>query len=134
MEQNRQQLACADIFHGQRVLVVGLGKTGLSCVRFLVQRGVDVAVTDSRDNPAELANLKTQYPDVAVFVGGLNEQAMHSADILIVSPGVSIKTPVIAAAALQNKKVIGDVEVFAQCTRKPVVAITGCDFGHRGSR
>ena len=125
MEQNRQQRACADIFHGQRVLVVGLGKTGLSCVRFLVQRDVDVAVTDSRDNPAELANLKTQFPDVAVFVGGLNEQAMHSADILIVSPGVSIKTPVIAAAALQNKKVIGDVEVFAQCTRKPVVAITG---------
>lgn len=125
MEQDRQQLACADIFSGQRVLVVGLGKTGLSCVRFLVERDVDVAVTDSRENPAELVNLKNQYPDVAVFVGGLNEQAIDSADVLIMSPGVSIKTPVIAAAMESNKKVLGDVEVFALCTHKPVIAITG---------
>lgn len=125
MEQDRQQLPCADIFAGQRVIVVGLGKTGLSCVRFLIERGVDVAVTDSRDNPAELEKLKNLYPDVAVFVGGLNEPAINSADVLIVSPGISIRTPIIAAAMMHDKTVIGDIEVFAQCTQKPVVAITG---------
>ena len=126
MEQSKQQLQpCTDIFHGRRVLVVGLGKTGLSCVRFFAERGVDVAVTDSRDKPAELEKLKDQYPDVAVFVGGLNEQAINSADVLIVSPGIPIRTPSIAAAIMQNKLVMGDIEVFAQCTRKPVVAITG---------
>ena len=125
VKNNHSQLPCADIFKGQRVLVVGLGKTGLSCIRFLVDRGVDVAVTDSRENPAELQNLKHQYPDVAVFVGGLNEEAIRSADVLLVSPGVPIKTPAIADVLAKNKKVIGDIEVFAQCTTKPVVAITG---------
>mgnify|MGYP002620954820 CR=1 FL=1 len=125
MPKDRQQTICADIFTGKRVLVIGLGKTGLSCVRFLAQRGVDVAVTDTREKPAELENLRSQYPDVAVFVGGLSQEAIDSADILLVSPGLSINTPQIASASASGKPVIGDIELFAQCTTKPVIAITG---------
>lgn len=125
MQTEEQELVCADILRGQRVLVVGLGDTGLSCVRFLASRGVELAVTDSRDVPPGLKIMQEEFPDVAVFVGGFDKQAISRADVLLVSPGVSLKTPVIAEASSAGKIVIGDIEVFAHCTSKPVVAITG---------
>ena len=125
MQTEKQQLTCADIFHGQRVLVVGLGDTGLSCVRFLHARGVELAVTDSRMAPPGLKILQEEFPDVGVFVGGFDQQAIERADVLLLSPGVSLKTSEIATAATQGKLIIGDIEVFARCVNKPVIAITG---------
>ncbi len=125
MQTETRQLPCADIFSGQRVLVVGLGETGLSCVRFLHARGVELAVTDSRLAPPGLKTLREEFPDVGVFVGGFDPQAIARADVLLLSPGVSLKTPEIANALQLAKKVIGDIEVFARCVDKPVVAITG---------
>ena len=55
-----------------KYLVVGLGLTGLSCVRYLAARGKWVAVTDSRTNPPNLAEVKTQFPDMDVQVGGFD--------------------------------------------------------------
>jgi UDP-N-acetylmuramoylalanine--D-glutamate ligase len=116
---------CADIFAGQRVLVVGLGDTGLSCVRFLHERGVELAVTDSRISPPGLEKLHDEFPDVGAFLGGFDIQAIQRADVLLLSPGVSLKTPEIAEAVAQGKPIIGDIEVFARCVDTPVVAITG---------
>ena len=125
MQTKTQQLTCAEIFSGQRVLVLGLGDTGLSCVRFLHARGVELAVTDSRLTPPGLKILQEEFPDVGVFVGGFDAQAIARADVLLLSPGVSLKTPEVVAAVAQGKTVIGDIEVFARCVDKPVVAITG---------
>jgi UDP-N-acetylmuramoylalanine--D-glutamate ligase len=125
MQTETQQLTCADIFSGQRVLVVGLGDTGVSCVRFLHARGVELAVTDSRLIPPGLKVLQEEFPDVGVFVGGFDVQAIARADVLLLSPGVALMTPEIAAAKAQGKAIIGDIEVFARCVDKPVVAITG---------
>ena len=124
MQTETRQLTCSDIFSGQRVLVVGLGDTGLSCVRFLYARGVELAVTDSRMAPPGLKILQEEFPDVGVFVGGFDPQAIARADVLLLSPGVPLKTLEIAIAA-ETKNVIGDIEVFARCVDKPVVAITG---------
>jgi len=125
MQTETRQLRCADIFSQQRVLVVGLGDTGLSCVRFLHPRGVELAVTDSRESPPGLKVLQEEFPDVAVFVGGFDQQAISRADVLLLSPGVSLATPLIAGAVAKGKPVLGDIEVFARCVDKPVVAITG---------
>lgn len=108
-----------------RVLVVGLGATGLSCARFLAAHGVEIAVTDTRAHPPGLEALREALPDVAVFVGGLDEQALHSADEIVLSPGVPLRTPQIAAALARGTPVVGDVEVFARYARAPVAAITG---------
>ena len=124
--QNRiPELVCPDIFAGKRVLVIGLGETGLSCVRFLYERGVELAITDSRAEPPGLQAVRDAYPDVAVFINGIDAQAVARADVLLVSPGVPILTPVIKAAIESGKEVIGDIEVFARCVDTPVVAITG---------
>jgi UDP-N-acetylmuramoylalanine--D-glutamate ligase len=110
----------------RRTLVVGLGKTGLSVARFLSRRGVPVAVVDSRETPPGLEALRSGLPaDVALFLGGFKPEAFERAEQVIVSPGVSVKEPLIAAAAARGVPVIGDVELFAQTITAPVVAITG---------
>ncbi|MCF6280933.1 MAG: UDP-N-acetylmuramoyl-L-alanine--D-glutamate ligase [Candidatus Polarisedimenticolaceae bacterium] len=106
-------------------LVVGLGKTGLSCVRFLSQNGKTVAVTDSRDVPPALAELNSELPDVAVFVGGFRAEIFAAADQLIVSPGVSLREPLLQQAAGRNAEIIGDIELFAREAAAPIIVITG---------
>ncbi|MFZ5594681.1 MAG: UDP-N-acetylmuramoyl-L-alanine--D-glutamate ligase [Pseudomonadota bacterium] len=108
-----------------QTLIVGLGKTGLSCARFLAARGVPLAVTDSRDNPPGLAALQQELPDVAVFLGGFDASAFASAQRLVISPGVSLREPLIAQAVARGIEVVGDIELFACHARAPVVAITG---------
>jgi UDP-N-acetylmuramoylalanine--D-glutamate ligase len=110
----------------RRTLVVGLGKTGLSVARFLSQRGVPVAIVDSREHPPALESLRSELPaDVALFLGGFKAEAFERAERVIVSPGVTVKEPLILAAAARGVPVIGDVELFAQLITAPVVAITG---------
>jgi len=106
-------------------LVIGLGKTGLSCVRFLVANGMPVAVTDSRNNPPGLEQLRDDFSQVECSVGGFDSDLFDWADRLVVSPGVSINEPIIKAARDRNKEVIGDVELFARLAQAPIVAITG---------
>ncbi|MEX2367734.1 MAG: UDP-N-acetylmuramoyl-L-alanine--D-glutamate ligase [Pseudohongiellaceae bacterium] len=115
----------AEYLQGKKVLVVGLGKTGLSCVRFLSAYDVDVAVTDSRPEPPCLPTLKQESPDVAVFVGGFDELAFRRADIVLLSPGVSLREPLIVEARARGARIIGDIELFAWFVDVPVVAITG---------
>ncbi len=106
-------------------LIVGLGKTGLSCARFLTAQGVPLAVTDSRVQPPGLIELQQNLPDIAVFVGGFDPAAFAAAQQLVVSPGVSLREPLIAEAMLRGTPVLGDIELFARYAKAPVVAITG---------
>lgn len=106
-------------------LVVGLGKTGLSCVRFLVANQVPVAVTDSRENPPCLDDLSEEFSQVECSVGAFDAALFNWAQRLVVSPGVAIDNPLIVAARERGAEVIGDVELFAQLAQAPIVAITG---------
>lgn len=109
----------------KRVLVVGLGKTGLSCAHYLSEHGVEVAVTDSRTHPPALDELQEMYPDIAVFVGGFNSEAFKRATCLIVSPGISLREPLIVEARARGAEIVGDIELFARNVNAPVIAITG---------
>lgn len=112
--------------HSQaKTLIVGLGKTGLSCTRYLVGRGEQVAIADSRLEPPGLQQLRAEFPDVALFLGGFNAAVFETADRLIVSPGVPVSTPEIQSARARGVEVIGDIELFARAVQAPVAAITG---------
>ena len=111
--------------HHNKTLVVGLGRTGLSCVRFLAAHGAEVAVTDSRARPPALAQLRELVPQAAVFVGGFSEQALAGADQVLVSPGVAANAPFLNAARARGLPVFGDIELFARSAQAPVVGITG---------
>ena len=114
-----------DTLSHKRVLIVGLGKTGLSCARYLSEHGVEVAITDSRDHPPALDELQDAYPDIAIFVGGFSTEAFKRASCLIVSPGISLREPLIAEARSRGAEIIGDIELFARNANAPVIAITG---------
>jgi UDP-N-acetylmuramoylalanine--D-glutamate ligase len=106
-------------------LVVGLGKTGLSCVRFLAACGMPLAVTDSRTQPPALAEMQAEFGQLPLELGGFSEQRFLWAQRLVVSPGISLQQPLIAAARARGVEVMGDIELFARAAQAPVVAVTG---------
>ncbi|HUX62878.1 UDP-N-acetylmuramoyl-L-alanine--D-glutamate ligase [Sulfuricella sp.] len=118
----------------KKVLVVGLGDTGLSMARWLDARGAVVAVADSRDHPPHAAHLQAELPGVPLFTGKLREEVFRNADLLAVSPGVSLREPAVADALAHGVEVVGDIELFAQALstqdltlRTQVIAITGAN-------
>jgi UDP-N-acetylmuramoylalanine--D-glutamate ligase len=107
-------------------LVVGLGKTGLSCVRHLRRLGRRVAAVDSRLSPPALEAVNEEFPEVPVTLGGFPWHAFEGAGDIVVSPGVSLAEPALKRAIAARKPVCGDIELFARAVgATPVVAITG---------
>lgn len=106
-------------------VVVGLGKTGLSVVRYLRAQGYPVGVVDSREEPPGMDVLRNEYPEVVSHLGGFDSQLLRKASELIISPGVPLREVSIAKQLQQGTPFAGDIELFARATHKPVVAITG---------
>jgi UDP-N-acetylmuramoylalanine--D-glutamate ligase len=106
-------------------LVVGLGKTGLSVVRYLRALGETVVVVDSRDIPPSLGVLKNEYSDVECHTGKFDTSLFVKARRIIVSPGVALAEPALVEARKNNIEIIGDIDLFAHEVMAPVVGITG---------
>ena len=112
-------------FSYKKPLVLGLGKTGFSCVHYLAQQGVEVSVTDSRSQPPMLSQLKTLYPAVKVKTGEFDQQLLAQADCLVVSPGVDCYQESIAWRIREGIPVLGDIELFVRQAKAPIIAVTG---------
>jgi UDP-N-acetylmuramoylalanine--D-glutamate ligase len=110
---------------GLRVLVVGLGVTGLSCARYLSLQGAEVVVADSRECPPGLEELRRELPGVELCMGGFNPAVFESAQSIVVSPGVSLDEPLLVDARRRGVEIVGDIELFARRVQAPVFAITG---------
>jgi UDP-N-acetylmuramoylalanine--D-glutamate ligase len=106
-------------------VVVGLGHTGLSCLRYLTRQGQRCAVTDSRANPPQQETLRHEMPAVHLAAGGLDASLLQSAGQVVLSPGVPLSDPAVQAAQAAGVAVIGDIELFARAAKAPVVGITG---------
>ena len=106
-------------------LVVGLGETGLSCVRHLAGLHRKIVAVDSRKRPPRLAAVESEFPGVEVRCGGFETPVFDAAAEIVVSPGVSVREPALQAAAARGVRIVGDVELFARAADAPVVAITG---------
>ncbi len=109
----------------KRRIIIGLGKTGVACARYLAARQLPFSVVDSRESPPGLCAFRQQYPDVTVVTGSFDAELLTCADELIVSPGVSLKEPAIAAAIAAGVEVVGDIELFCRDAAAQVIAITG---------
>lgn len=108
-------------------LVVGLGLTGLSCVRHLVDQGYDVRVADTRSKPPQLDAVMQAYPQLPVHTGAFDPGVFRGVQLLCVSPGVSVNEPALRAAIEAGAEVVGDIELFARAAKAPVIAITGAN-------
>jgi UDP-N-acetylmuramoylalanine--D-glutamate ligase len=105
--------------------IVGMGATGLSAARFLSSIGKTFVFADSRVEPPRLAEVREQYPDVSLMLGPFAEDLLLSFDRVVVSPGVSLQEPALVAARDRGVTLIGDVELFLEQAKAPVIAITG---------
>lgn len=113
-----------DLLTAKRIAVVGLGQSGLATVRFLLSKGIKPVLMDTRKQPAGLEQIAAEKVD-GIYLGELDANRLAQMELIIVSPGLSVKHPALRFAKLQGAKVIGDVELFACYNTKPVVAITG---------
>ena len=96
--------------------------TGLSCVDFFMARGVTPRVMDTRVAPAGLDKLPEA---VERYVGGLNEDWLLTADLIVASPGIALAHPSLSAAADAGVEIVGDIELFCREAQAPIIAITG---------
>lgn len=109
----------------RRTVIVGLGRTGLSCARYLSARGARVAITDTRAAPPELANLGALAQSVELRLGGLDAQLLADAGQVVVSPGVALTEPFLREAHARGIEIVGDIELFARAAQAPVIGVTG---------
>lgn len=109
-------------YQGKKVVIIGLGMTGLSCVDFFMDRGVTPRVMDTRVAPAGLDKLPEA---VERYVGGLNEDWLLTADLIVASPGIALAHPSLSAAADAGVEIVGDIELFCREAQAPIIAITG---------
>ncbi|NHQ87944.1 UDP-N-acetylmuramoyl-L-alanine--D-glutamate ligase [Iodobacter sp. HSC-16F04] len=115
-------------YQGKHCIVVGLGESGFSAAKWLAAQGARVTVADSRSTPPNLEQLHAAHPDIELRLGAFSDATFADAGALIVSPGVPLATPAIAAAVARGVPALGDVELFAQAiagTAVKVIAITG---------
>jgi len=106
-------------------IIVGLGVTGLSVARYLHARGENFVVADTRESPLGLSELRETMPSIPVLLGDLDRDRLCQAARLIVSPGVGLRTPAIHAARQTGVEITGDIQIFSQEAKRPIIAVSG---------
>lgn len=113
------------------VLVLGLGETGLSLVRWLNAQGARVSVADTRSDPPGRDELKRELPSVTAHCGSFNDTLLQGVELIAISPGVPLAEPLVQHAIAAGIPVVGDIELFAQSlpqeSRPKIIAITGAN-------
>ena len=109
-------------YRGRKVVIIGLGITGLSCVDFFLAQGVTPRVMDTRVSPPGLDKLPEA---VERYVGGINSDWLMASDLIIASPGIALAHPALSEAADAGIEIVGDIELFCREAQAPIVAITG---------
>lgn len=112
--------------NGKRVLVVGLGRSGVASALFLKSHGARVTVSDAKSEE----QLREEIPalldqGIAVETGGHGERTFQNQDLIVVSPGVPVDAAPIAQARALGQPVIGEIELAAAFLAGPIVGITG---------
>jgi UDP-N-acetylmuramoylalanine--D-glutamate ligase len=111
---------------GKKVLVVGLGKSGLAAALFLRRRGAQVTVSDIRSAEALANDIPSLLEEgINVEAGGHGLLTFRRQDLIVVSPGVPLDTPELAQVRSFGLPVIGELELAARFLKGKTLAITG---------
>lgn len=109
-------------YQDKKVVILGLGATGLSCVNYFLRMGVIPKVIDTRATPPGIDKLPAY---IESCFGSWNEEWLLAADLIVISPGIALAHPRLQSARDAGIEIIGDIELFCREVNAPVVAITG---------
>jgi len=115
-------------FNKKKILVIGLGDTGQSVLHFLMSKECVIHAIDTRPNLENLDEIKARFKGIKFSVGeAFNDEVINDIELIIISPGVSLKESYVQSALNQGIPVIGDIEIFAQVksNNSKVIGITG---------
>src|SRR5262245_43441558 len=113
-------------YKGKRVLVVGFGLSGVATAKYMARQGAKVTVTDMKqkselqDSVNRCADLKIEYE-----LGRHNNKTFHTAELIVVSPGVALNIKPLEEAREKNIPFVSEVELAAAALKEPLIAITG---------
>ena len=111
---------------GKKVLVVGLGKSGLAAALFLRRQGAQVTVSDIRSAESLAREIPALLDEgIMVEAGGHGLLTFRRQDLIVVSPGVPLDTPELVQARNFGRPVIGELELAASFLKGKILAITG---------
>ena len=117
------------VHQNKSVLVLGLGETGLSMVRWLSMQYASLRVADSRNAPPSLNQVSQYVAAEQIFCGNFTDALFDGIELIAISPGVPLRDPAVARAVARGVEVVGDIELFAQSlpkkNRPHILAITG---------
>lgn len=103
----------------KKVLVIGAARSGIAAAKIAKNLGATVILSDAKEN------LDVKISGVEIRLGKQSEELLRGVDLIIVSPAVPIKIPVLMAAAQKNIPIISEVELAYDLARSPICAVTG---------
>jgi UDP-N-acetylmuramoylalanine--D-glutamate ligase len=117
-------------WQGKSVLVLGLGDTGLSGIRWLARRGARLRAADTRAAPPAVGTVRAEHPGVDLALGPFDESLLEGVDAIVASPGIALREGIVRSALARGIEVLGDIELFAReiarrATGARVLGITG---------
>jgi UDP-N-acetylmuramoylalanine--D-glutamate ligase len=105
-------------WNGKQVLVLGLGDTGLSCIRWLARQGARLVAADTRAHPPALEVVRAEFPACQLVLGPFSAPALlPGVDAIAASPGIALREPLLAEAQVRGIEIVGDIEIFARALR-----------------
>lgn len=109
----------------KKIIIVGLGVTGASCVRYFVKTGraEDLLLVDTRQTPPGLAGLMEDFPELPLWTGA-TELDYDGVEQVVVSPGVALTDPILDGRP-ESVRLASDIDIFCEASSAPIIAVTG---------
>ena len=112
-------------FKNKRIVVIGAGRSGQALVRFLVEQGATVALSDLRQRGQIEGLAFLQGLPIRFDLGGHSLELFEQADFIAVSPGVPLDCEPLRLAASCGIPLLGEIEIAAQEITVPIIGVTG---------
>lgn len=109
----------------KRVIILGLGLTGWSLVRYAIKRNYQIVVMDTRSTIPQQALFQTTYPQVKLIAGHFDLSYLHNTDEIYVSPSISLDHPFLLEARELGIVLRNDIDLFTELCSAPIIAVTG---------
>ena len=106
-------------------IVMGLGSTGQSYIRYFNRLGLKFSVVDSRESPPNINEINKKYPSLNLYLGEKYSSLLGTADEIYLSPGISLDDPFLTYAKQNSVRMINDIDLFISLVKAPIILITG---------